>query len=123
MIAASAGVKIMVATKPVDFRKGADGLVALVREQLCHDPFAGTIFVFRSKRADRLKIFGLGRIRTGPAVETSGAWCVPMATDQRWRDATERIAACRADGRPGLVAFACPRRCAADRDIMRAATD
>jgi transposase len=49
MIAASAGVKIMVATKPVDFRKGADGLVALVREQLCHDPFAGTIFVFRSK--------------------------------------------------------------------------
>lgn len=57
MIAASAGVKIMVATRPVDFRKGADGLAALVREQLHHDPFAGTIFVFRSKRADRLKIF------------------------------------------------------------------
>jgi transposase len=64
MIAASAGVKIMVATKPVDFRKGADGLAALVREQLRHDPFAGTIFVFRSKRADRLKILawdGSGR--------------------------------------------------------------
>ena len=30
MIAASAGVKVMVATKPVDFRKGADGLAALV---------------------------------------------------------------------------------------------
>ena len=56
MIAASAGVKVMVATKPVDFRKGADGLAALVREQLRHDPFCGTIFVFRSKRADRLKI-------------------------------------------------------------------
>jgi transposase len=56
MIAASAGVKIMVATKPVDFRKGADGLAALMHEQLRHDPFAGTIFVFRSKRADRLKI-------------------------------------------------------------------
>jgi len=56
MIAASAGVKVMVATKPVDFRKGADGLAALVREQLRHDPFTGTIFVFRSKRADRLKI-------------------------------------------------------------------
>ena len=56
MIAASAGVKVMVATKPVDFRKGADGLAALVREQLRHDPFSGTIFVFRSKRADRLKI-------------------------------------------------------------------
>ena len=46
----------MVATNPVDFRKGADGLAALVREQLRHDPFSGTIFVFRSKRADRLKI-------------------------------------------------------------------
>jgi transposase len=56
MIAASAGVKVMVATKPVDFRKGGDGLAALVREQLRHDPFSGTIFVFRSKRADRLKI-------------------------------------------------------------------
>src|SRR6201985_1435766 len=56
MISASAGVKVMVATKPVDFRKGADGLAALVREQLRHDPFSGTIFVFRSKRADRLKI-------------------------------------------------------------------
>ena len=28
-----------VATKPVDFRKGADGLAALVREQIQHDPF------------------------------------------------------------------------------------
>ena len=56
MIAASAGVKIMVATKPVDFRRGADALAALVREQLHHNPFSGTIFVFRSKRADRLKI-------------------------------------------------------------------
>jgi transposase len=56
MIAASAGVKVMVATKPVDFRKGADGLAALVREQLRDDPFSGTIFVFRSKRADHFKI-------------------------------------------------------------------
>ena len=39
MIVASAGVKVMVATKPVDFRNGADGLAALVREQLRDDPF------------------------------------------------------------------------------------
>jgi transposase len=44
-------VKVLVATKPVDFRKGADGLVALVREALGHDPFSETIFIFRSKRA------------------------------------------------------------------------
>ena len=56
MIAVPGGVKVLVATKPVDFRKGADGLAAMVREQLRHDPFSGTIFIFRSKRADRLKI-------------------------------------------------------------------
>jgi transposase len=50
------GIRILVATKPVDFRRGADSLAALVREQLQHDPFSGTIFIFRSKRADRLKI-------------------------------------------------------------------
>jgi transposase len=56
MITVPAGIRVLVATKPVDFRKGADGLVALIREGLGHDPFSGTIFIFRSKRADRLKI-------------------------------------------------------------------
>ncbi len=44
------------AIRPVVFRRGADSLAALVREQLKYDPFSGTIFIFRSKRADRLKI-------------------------------------------------------------------
>ncbi|MBY5974838.1 IS66 family insertion sequence element accessory protein TnpB [Ferrimonas balearica] len=44
------------ATKPVGFRKGHDGLTALVQSILAEDPFTGTVFVFRSKRADRLKI-------------------------------------------------------------------
>src|ERR1700730_2880660 len=52
MITVPAGIRVLVATKPVDFRKGA----ALVREALGEDPFSGTIFVFRSKRADRVKI-------------------------------------------------------------------
>ncbi len=56
MIAVPAGIRVLVASRPVDFRRGADSLAALVREQLKHDPFSGTIFVFRSKRADRLKI-------------------------------------------------------------------
>ncbi len=46
----------MVATKPVDFRKGHDGLVALVKNELNKDPFTGTVFVFRSRKADRLKL-------------------------------------------------------------------
>jgi IS66 Orf2 like protein len=51
MITVPAGIRVLVATKPVDFRRGADSLAALVREQLKHDPFSGTIYIFRSKRA------------------------------------------------------------------------
>ena len=46
----------MVATKPVDFRKGAEGLAALVRETMATDPFSGAVYVFRAKRADRIKL-------------------------------------------------------------------
>ncbi|WSH67941.1 IS66 family insertion sequence element accessory protein TnpB (plasmid) [Rhizobium ruizarguesonis] len=46
----------MVATKPVDFRKGHDGLAALVKNELHKDPFTGAVFVFRSRKADRLKL-------------------------------------------------------------------
>jgi transposase len=56
MIFPSNRVKIMVATKPVDFRKGHDGLAALVKNELHKNPFTGMVFVFRSKRADRLKL-------------------------------------------------------------------
>ena len=42
--------------QPVDFRKGADGLAALVREEMRADPFSGAIYVFRAKRADRVKL-------------------------------------------------------------------
>jgi transposase len=39
MITVAAGIRVLVATKPVDFRKGGDGLAALVREALGEDPF------------------------------------------------------------------------------------
>ena len=56
MIGPSGAVRVMVATKPVDFRKGAEGLAALVRETMKADPFSGAIYVFRAKRADRIKL-------------------------------------------------------------------
>jgi transposase len=49
-------VRILVATRPVDFRKGHDGLAALISNVMGRDPFDGTVFVFRSKRLDRLKM-------------------------------------------------------------------
>ena len=56
MIHPSHGVQIFVATKPVDFRKGHDGLAALVQSHLKKKPFDGAVYVFRAKRADRLKM-------------------------------------------------------------------
>ena len=51
MIGPSGTVRVMVATRPVDFRKGAEGLAAIVRETMLADPFSGTVYVFRAKRA------------------------------------------------------------------------
>jgi len=56
MIGPTGAVRVMVATRPVDFRKGAEGLAALVREMRQADPFDGAIYIFRAKRADRVKM-------------------------------------------------------------------
>lgn len=56
MIVPPTGVRVLVATKPVDFRKGMDGLAAYVEQQLQTDPFNGVVYVFRSKRADKVKL-------------------------------------------------------------------
>ena len=56
MIGPTGAVRVMVATKPVDFRKGAEGLATLVREAMMADPFSGAVYVFRAKRADRIKL-------------------------------------------------------------------
>ena len=95
MIAPAAGVKVLVATTPVDFRKGADGLVALVREQLRHDPFCGTIFIFRSKRADRLKILawdGSGLVLLWKRLE-HGAFRWPPISDGMMHLSASQLAA------------------------------
>jgi transposase len=56
MITLPAGARVLLATKPVDFRRGAHSLAALAAEELGADPFSGVVLVFRSKRADRMKI-------------------------------------------------------------------
>jgi transposase len=56
VIGLSGTVRVLVATKPVDFRKGAEGLAVLVHEQMQADPFSGAVYVFRAKRADRVKL-------------------------------------------------------------------
>ncbi len=49
-------LSIMLAYEPVDFRKGIDTLAALCRNRLDCDPFSGTVFLFRNRRATALKL-------------------------------------------------------------------
>jgi transposase len=77
------GLRIMVATKPVDFRKGMDSLAALVMQALASDPFTGDVFIFRSKRSDRLKLLvwdGSGLCLVTKRLE-SGAFTWPPVRD------------------------------------------
>lgn len=50
------GLRIMVATRPVDFRRGHDGLAAYAQMALGFAPQQGLVLVFRARRSDRLKI-------------------------------------------------------------------
>ena len=67
-------VRVLVSTQSIDFRKGHDGLAALVSSVLRKDPFTGTVFVFRSRRADRLKLLywdGTGLVMAYKRLETA----------------------------------------------------
>ncbi|WP_420351314.1 IS66 family insertion sequence element accessory protein TnpB [Paenirhodobacter sp.] len=83
MISPSGNLRIYLATRPVDFRKGMDGLAAIVQAECDLDPFSGAIFVFRAKRTDRLKIVvwdGTGLVLVCKRIEGTGfAW--PRARD------------------------------------------
>lgn len=56
MILPGGAYHVYLATRPVDFRKGHAGLALVVQTVLGRDPYSGAIFVFRSKRGDRIKI-------------------------------------------------------------------
>ncbi len=56
MITLPAGARVLLATNPVDFRRGAHALAALAAAELGENPYSGVVLVFRSKRSDRVKI-------------------------------------------------------------------
>jgi transposase len=95
MITIPSGVRVLVAMKPVDFRKGGEGLAALVREAFGDDPFSGTIFVFRCKRGDRVKILawdGSGLVLFWKRLE-QGAFRWPPICDGAMRLSASQLAA------------------------------
>jgi transposase len=49
-------VRLFLATEVVDGRKGADSLMALVKSAFQQDPLSGHLYVFFSRRRDRVRI-------------------------------------------------------------------
>jgi len=56
MLSIPGRVKIFLAVEPTDRRQGFDRLAARVSQTLQADPLSGHLFVFRNRRADRLKL-------------------------------------------------------------------
>ena len=89
------GLRVLIATRPVDFRKGADSLAALAKETLAQDPFSGAVLVFRSRRADRIKILvwdGSGLVLVWKRLE-QGAFRWPPISDGVMRLSPAQLAA------------------------------
>ena len=55
MIQVTPQMRILVAVEPADFRKGIDGLARICKKELKRDPFCGSVFVFRNRRATAVK--------------------------------------------------------------------
>lgn len=56
MLTLPAAARIFIGSNPIDMRTSIDGLMAIVQEELQEDAYSGHLFVFVSRRADRVKV-------------------------------------------------------------------
>jgi transposase len=88
MIGPGADAKVLVCTQFVDGRKGLDSLCRLIEQGLGLDPYGGVVFIFRSKRKDRLKIVwwdGSGLWLMLKRAESRDGFCWPQRGDGSYR--------------------------------------
>lgn len=88
-------VNVFVEMRPVDFRKGIDGLVLAVQEMFGMDSFCGAAFLFRAKRADRIKFLiwdGTGMVLVHKRLE-GGKFIWPQVRDGVMRMSSAQFAA------------------------------
>jgi transposase len=82
------GISVLVATARVDGRKGIDGLAAIVRSQFAEDPLSGAMYIFFTRRGDRVRVLYFDR--DGYVLVTKrlekGVYRVP------WENADGRVA-------------------------------
>lgn len=65
MIHLTAETPIQLATQPLDFRKGIDGVVAVCRDHLQQNPRSGCLFVFVNRSRTMMRVL---------AYEHNGYW-------------------------------------------------
>ncbi len=103
MITIPAGVRVLLATRPVDFRKGAHGLAALAAGVLAEDPFSGVVIVWRARRADRMKLL---------VWDSSGLVLV-------WKQLQQGAFRCASDVGSGVQRVTAVAECGCDVDAVR----
>lgn len=87
MIQFAPRTRVYLCCRPVDLRKGLDGLSAQVANVLQADPFSGHLFLFRGKRGDYLKLLywdGSGLCLFAKRLE-KGRFVWPPIVDGRMR--------------------------------------
>jgi transposase len=95
VIGVGSGLEVLVAVRPVDFRRGAESLASLAKS-MGHDiAVPGTVVAFRAKRADRVKIIawdGSGLVMMWKALG-EGAFKWPPVSDGVMRLSSAQLAA------------------------------
>lgn len=56
MLALSSSLRYFICCKPIDIRKGFDGLAGIVRNEFLQDPCSGSIYIFLNKNCTHIKI-------------------------------------------------------------------
>lgn len=96
MIGPGCDAKVLICTRPIDFRCGMDTLIAKVQHELRQDPWRGVVYIFRSKRKDRLKILwfdGTGMWLMMKRAEDVAGFAWPQPADGTCRVTAAQMAA------------------------------
>lgn len=109
MIQLPSQVRILIAVKHLDFRKGIDSIAAYCKYQLHSDPYNGVLFAFRNKSGTALKILAFDGVGIYLIIRRFSrgklAWW-PSSTDEGLQPlAAQQLAVILAQGNPISAGF------------------
>jgi transposase len=129
MIALQSDVRVYLACGYTDMRKGMQGLAMLVQQVLAEDPFNGSLYAFRGRRGNLLKLVwhdGIGLIwpmtGTGSIALSAGQLSTLLEGAVRERRRSRCPAAPRRRSARPVITARCSRTCRRPVLIPSAAT-